>query len=283
MAHGQNEGKYDGILDIRPVTGHCGVEILGLDLSKPLPEEAYAAIRRATADYGVAFFRGQSLTPTDHDRFARHFGPVKKVRFVKTVEGYPHMSEVRKEEQQTTNIGGAWHTDGSFYAEPPTGSILVARELPPVGGDTLFLNMAAVYESLSEGLKATLSRLRAVHSNSGYRFAKSGGGLINTDQDEEKAVHPVVVTHPVNGRKSLYVNAAYTKHFEGWSEAESQPLLQYLYSYARERAEFFCRFHWDEGSVAFWDNITAWHYAANDYQGERRLMHRITFEGEPLA
>jgi len=269
------------LLDIRPVTTHAGAEIAGIDLSRPQPAEVYAAIRRVTADYGVAFFRGQTLTPADHDRLAHHFGKVKKVRFVSTVDGYPHMSEVRKEVDQSRNIGGSWHTDGSFYEAPPMGSILVARELPEIGGDTLFLNMAAVYEALSEGLRETLAGLRAVHSNASYSRA-SGGGLINVDQATERAVHPVVVTHPVNGRKCLYVNSAYTERFEGWSEEESRPLLDYIYQFA-PKAEFFCRFHWEQGSVAFWDNISCWHYATNDYQGERRLMHRITFEGGRLS
>jgi taurine dioxygenase len=229
------------------------------------------------------FFRGQSLTLDQHDAFARKFGETNTVRFVKTVPGYPNMSEVGKEEDGTKNIGGLWHTDGSFQQAPPWGSVLVARELPEWGGDTLFLNMAAVYDALSDGMKATLSKLKAVHTNSGYQD-KSGGDskLINTDKAGDVAVHPVVVTHPVNGRKCLYVNGGYTKHFVGWTEEESRPLLEYIYKFA-QLPEFFCRFHWEEGSVAFWDNITGWHYAVNDYHGQRRLMHRIALKGEPLS
>jgi taurine dioxygenase len=168
------------------------------------------------------------------------------------------------------------------------GSILVARELPPVGGDTLFASMGAAYDALSDGLKETLASLRAVHSSDhiyqpGGYYAKSDLAAEMRGQDlSTRAVHPVVIRHPVTGRKLLYVNGAFTLHFEGWTREESLPLLQYLYQVA-SREEYQCRLHWEPGSVAIWDNRSTWHLAMNDYQGHRRVMHRITLSGEPLA
>jgi taurine dioxygenase len=168
------------------------------------------------------------------------------------------------------------------------GSILYAREVPAVGGDTLFANMYLAYETLSEGLKQTLEGLRAWHS-SRHVFGHGGRAqelqrderVRNPDLATQDAVHPVVVRHPATGRKVLYVNSSFTVRFDGWTEEESRPLLHFLYRHAA-RPEFTCRFQWRAGSIAFWDNRSTWHYAANDYAGERRLMHRITLQGEPL-
>jgi taurine dioxygenase len=169
------------------------------------------------------------------------------------------------------------------------GSILLAREVPPRGGDTLFACMAQAYEALSDGLKKTLEGMRAVHSSRHVFGAKANylqsdirGRLGNTEAATQDAVHPVVVRHPESGRKVLYVNSSFTVRFEGWTAQESAPLLKFLYEHAA-RPEFTTRFVWREGSIAFWDNRATWHYALNDYQGERRLMHRITVEGVPLA
>jgi taurine dioxygenase len=195
---------------------------------------------------------------------------------------------VRKEPTQTTNIGGGWHTDHSYDQVPALGSILLAREIPPRGGDTMFACMAQAYAALSDGLKNTLKGLRAVHSSRHVFGAKSlqsnpdrQGRLVNPDLATQDAVHPVVIRHPETGRDTLYVNSNFTTHFEGWTARESKPLLDFLYQHAA-RPEFQTRFKWEEGSIAFWDNRATWHYALNDYQGERRLMHRITIEGVPL-
>lgn len=169
------------------------------------------------------------------------------------------------------------------------GSILVARNLPETGGDTLFANMYAAYDALSPGLKETLSHMRAFHSTA-HVFGAAGyyqqvdpkNGMKTAQSDMPEATHPVVITHPESGRKALYVNSAFTVCFEGWTPMESKPLLDYLYAHAT-LPEFTCRFQWREGSVAFWDNRATWHYAANDYQGQQRLMHRITIEGSALS
>jgi len=166
------------------------------------------------------------------------------------------------------------------------GSILVARELPSKGGDTLFANVYRAFETLSEGLKKTLRGLNAVHS-SAHRFGTaarkaSGSDLVFHNGDKVGDVlHPVVIRHTLSGREALYVNGDFTLHFEGWSVEDSNPLLEYLYAHVT-RSEFTSRFQWRDGSIAFWDNRATWHSAQNDYQGERRLMHRITVAGCPL-
>jgi taurine dioxygenase len=194
---------------------------------------------------------------------------------------------VRKEPEQTRNIGGNWHTDHSYDQIPALGSVLLAREVPPRGGDTLFACMAKAYDGLSAGLKKTLEGLNAVHSSrhvfGRVQYGRDMEGRIgNPEAATQDAVHPVVIRHPDSGRKVLFVNPGFTTHFEGWTEPESKGLLETLYAHAR-RPDFQTRFQWREGSIAFWDNRATWHYAVNDYQGERRLMHRITIEGVALA
>ena len=269
--------------EVRPTSGALGAELLGIDLSNGLDAEAVADIREAFNEHGVIFFRDQRLTPERHIAFAEHIGPINVNRFFKSMPGYPQIAEVRKEASQTTNIGGGWHTDHSYDQIPALGSILLARAVPPRGGDTMFASMG-----LSEGRKEALKGLRAVHSSRHVFGATSleakpdrKGRLINPGLATQDAVHPVVIRHPETGRPTLYVNATFTLRFEGWTEEESKPLLNFLYQHAA-RPEFQTRFRWEEGSIAFWDNRATWHYALNDYQGERRLMHRITIEGVPL-
>ena len=194
---------------------------------------------------------------------------------------------MRKEPEQKTNIGGGWHTDHSYDAEPAMGSILLARELPEEGGDTLFANMYRAFETLSPGLQRTLEGMNAVHGSSAHlrqkaaatpRTPKARAATATRTRSAQDVIHPVVIKHPLSGRKALYVNPAFTLRFEHWSAEDSKPLLDHLYRHAA-RPEFTCRFRWQEGSIAFWDNRATWHYAANDYHGERRLMHRITVSG----
>jgi len=228
------------------------------------------------------------LTPGQHIAFAERMGPININRFFKTLPDYPQIAEVRKEPAQTTNIGGGWHTDHSYDQIPAMGSILLAREVPSRGGDTMFACMGQAYDALSDGLKRTLKGLRAVHTSRHVFGIKAHQAnperkerFVNAELATQEAVHPVVIRHPETGRHTLYVNASFTTHFEGWTETESKPLLDFLYQHAA-RPEFQTRFRWEEGSIAFWDNRATWHYALNDYQGERRLMHRITLDGVPL-
>lgn len=267
--------------------GVLGAEISGVDLSEPLSDPQIAELRGALNQYGVIFFRDQKLTPEQHISFAERFGPIDINRFFQAAPGYPQIAEVRKEPEQKVNIGGGWHTDHSYDQVPALGSILLARETPPRGGDTMFACMNLAYEALSDGLKKTLENLRAVHSSrhvfgAASAYVKDAGGRLgNTESAVQDAVHPVVLRHPESGKKILYVNPAFTTHFEGWTAQESAPLLAFLYQHAA-RPEFQTRFQWREGSIAFWDNRATWHYAINDYHGARRLMHRITVQGGPL-
>ena len=278
----------DGEIRVRPLSRHVGAEIAGVDLGRPLGNEAFAQICDAFGKYGVVFFREQDLTPEQHVGLAERFGPIDINRFFAHVPDYPMIAEVRKEPEQTRNIGGGWHTDHSYDMAPALGSMLYAREVPPTGGDTMFASMYAAYDALSDGLRATLAGLRAVHSNrhvfGAEAMAKRGdlaGRLRNPELATQDAVHPAVITHPLTGRKALYVNPGFTLRFEGWTAEESKPLLDFLYRHA-VRPEFTCRFQWREGSLALWDNRSTWHFAVNDYQGERRLMHRVTIRGTAL-
>ncbi len=275
-------------IEARPTSGAVGAEILGIDLSKELDNSDVEELRAAFNEYGVIFFRDQNITPEQHIAFAERFGPINVNRFFKAAPGYPQIAEVRKEREQKNNIGGGWHTDHSYDQVPALGSILLAREVPPFGGDTMFASMSHAYEALSDGLKQTLEGLRAVHSSrhvfgAAAQYARGmDDRLGNADSAMQDAIHPVVIRHPDTGRKTLYVNPGFTLHFEGWTAAESKPLLDFLYAHAA-RPEFQTRFRWREGSIAFWDNRATWHFAINDYHGERRLMHRITVEGVPLG
>jgi len=278
-------------LSITPSGGGIGALVDGIDLAHDVSDNLAGMLRQALGDHGVLFFRKQTLSPEQHIALAEQFGAINVNRFFAHVDGYPKIAEVRKEPSQTENIGGGWHTDHSYDQEPAMGSILVARELPERGGDTLFASMYLAFENLSDGLKETLSGLNAVHSSrhafgASARYRKEGsdlaGRLGNPDAATQDAVHPVVIRHPISGRRALYVNPGFTLRFDGWSAQDSAPLLQYLYAQA-VRPENTYRFQWQPGSVAFWDNRATWHYALNDYQGDRRLLHRITIDGEPLA
>jgi taurine dioxygenase len=273
---------------VAPLSPHVGAEIAGVDLARPIADDIFAEIRRAFGQHGVVFFHDQHLSPEQHIAFAERFAAIDINRFFTAVPGYPMIAEVRKEPDQTRNIGGGWHTDHSYDEIPALGSMLYAREVPQSGGDTLFASMYAAYDALSDGMKAMLERLRACHS-SRHVFGAAGralqgdlaGRIGHPELATQDAVHPVVIRHPETGRPALYVNPGFTLRFDGWSEDESLPILDYLYRHA-VRPEFTCRFHWREGSLALWDNRSTWHFAVNDYHGERRLLHRITIQGSPL-
>ncbi|GLS42186.1 TauD/TfdA dioxygenase family protein [Methylobacterium brachythecii] len=282
-------GRAGSSLSITRLGSFVGAEIGGIDLARPLDDATRDAIAEALAEHGVVFFRDQHLTPEEQIAFAERFGRIDVNRFFRPVEGHPQIAEVRKEAHQAANIGSNWHTDHSYDQHPAKGSILLAREVPSLGGDTLFASMYAAYDALSDGLKATLAPLKSLHSSrhvfgSESRSLASNdlkGRIINPEAATQDAVHPVVITHPDSGRKALYVNPNFTLRIEGWTEAESAALLGYLYEHAR-KPEFAFRFRWQPGSIAFWDNRATWHLALNDYHGERRLMHRITIAGSAL-
>ncbi len=278
-------------LTITPLEG-AGAEITGLDLSE-LDAAGFDAVKAAFADYGVIFFRDQSITEDEHIALARRFGPINVNRFFAAHPDHPEIALVAKEPDQKDNLGGGWHTDHSYDREPAMGSILVARELPPKGGDTLFASMYAAYDALSEEMKERIAGLKAVHSakhifgsaeDTVYKRSDVGSGRVgNTGAADEleDVVHPVVITHPLSGRNALYVNPAFTIRIEGVDDETSRTLLMELYAHCMNM-DFAHRFEWRPGSIAFWDNRATWHWAMNDYHGHRRVMHRITLEGGPL-
>ncbi len=273
---------------MRPVSANTGMEILDVDLREPLSDAAFGEIRRALNDWGVIFFRGQKLEPAHHLAFAKRFGAVPPAEFLETVPGFPEVGLIKKEPAETRNVGGQWHSDHSFDPVPPLGSVLYAKELPERGGDTMFANMATAYDALSDGLKATLETLRVVHSKANAATADAraerqpDAALMKkfSELTHRQHAHPLVARHPDTGRKVLFVNRNYASHIDGWTVAESRPLLDYLLDLAY-RPENVCRWRWEPGTVAMWDNRTANHYALNDYHGERRLMHRIVVAGSP--
>ncbi|KAK5199020.1 hypothetical protein LTR99_001059 [Exophiala xenobiotica] len=275
-------------ISIQRIAGSIGAEIHDVDLALDLPENPglVQEIREAFLEHQVIFFRNQDhLDPESFLTFTSHFGKPVEYPFVKGIDGFPTIIQVLKQEHETINFGGIWHSDTSYFAEPPLASVLLAtKEVPPFGGDTLFANQYAAYESLSDGLKDTLSSLKAVATSAKADASKTREDRIrdsgnSTAKETLEAVHPVVRTHPETGRKALYVNVAHTSHFEGWTEDESAPLLKFLFNH-QIKPELTCRFRWKAGSIAFWDNRCVQHNPINDYHGFRRRMLRITLAGD---
>jgi len=271
-------------LDVRPIAGALGAEIHGINLASELDSGTVAAIRRAFLDHLVIFFRDQELPPERFLAFARRLGTPVEYPLVKGIDGYPEIIRVAKLEDETVNFGGIWHSDTTYLEAPPMGTMLVAREVPPIGGDTLFANMYLAYETLSGGMKRLLEELKGISTSVKADATRTREDRIKSDpttqsRHEFVAEHPVVRTHPETGRKALYVNVAHTVRFAGMTEAESAPILGYLFQH-QVRPEFTCRFAWRAGSLAFWDNRATQHNPVNDYHGYRRVMHRITLAGD---
>lgn len=274
-------------MEFTPMAPQCGVEVSGVSLASCSDEEM-DAIRQAIYEQGVAVFRDQDFSPEDHIKFGRRWGGIDVNNYFPLQEEFNEIAIVKKDPDQQTNIGGAWHTDHSYDQIPAMGSVLVARHLPPSGGDTMWAHMGAAYESLSDELKAEIEGLEAFHTaDHVYKedglYAQTDMGKSLRGQDlKTGAVHPVVIRHPQTGRKMLYVNTAFTIHFVGQTREESLPLLQRLCDAALTETNQ-CRLQWRPGTIAIWDNRTTWHNAINDYQGHYREMHRITLSGEALA
>ena len=277
------------LIDVIPLSGALGAEVHGVDLADKLSGDLLDEIRQACVENLVIFFRNQALSPEQHMAFGRHFGALHTNSFFPTVQGYKQIQLVAKGETDTRNIGDVWHSDVPYEASPPLGSVLYCHEAPPFGGDTMFANMYLAYETLSASLRSTLRQLRAVNSgkvafgkrniSSEMTEANKSMRFTYSQDAEQEAIHPVVRTHPETGRDALYINKVHTMKFEGWTEQESKPLLDFLHTH-QARPEFTCRFNWQPGSLAFWDNRCTHHNAINDYQGYRRLMHRITVLGD---
>jgi len=266
--------------------GFVGAIISNVDLRQTQDAETYAEIRRAYDAHGVIFFRDQPLTPKQFLELGRRLGQPGITNAQPHVDDLPEVTVLTKEADRTSGYGDVWHVDQSFREEPVRGTILQAVDMPPYGGDTLFLSAAAAFDALPESLKAMLRTLNAVHTRSWFthgdkfrdaRKQAKTSAFLNLDGSsklDDVAIHPVVTRHPNTGREVLFVNPGYTARFEGWSEGESAPLLKQLFDHCQQ-PEFQCRFKWGVGDIAYWDNWQVWHYAVNDYQGHRREMQRM--------
>ena len=271
---------------VRPIAGACGAEIDGVRIGGEIDDATIADIRRALNQHGVVFFRDQHFDAEQHKAFARRFGEIFIHPNYRGMQEDDEIVMIRREPGDRHIVGEDWHTDTTMVAAPPLGAILYAIEVPPYGGDTCFAHQGAAYDALSPGMKRLLDGLRAVHTDRMVAGPQAGRNAYRSTKVREDdawretvGTHPVVRTHPETGRKMLFVNAAYTVGFAGMTEAESRPLLDYLLEHGH-RPEFTCRFRWDNGSVAFWDNRAVKHLAVHDAGPFRRLMRRVQIAGD---
>jgi taurine dioxygenase len=269
---------------IRQIAGALGAELQGVDLTQPLTADLQQAVRAALLRHQVIFFRDQNLSTGQFMRFAQALGQPIEYPFVKGLDGFPCVIEVKKLEQEKVNFGGIWHSDTTYLEQPPMGSMLLAKEVPPYGGDTLFANQYMAWETLSDTMKSLLNGLVGISSSSKADVSKTREDRIKSDGKENApkeylAHHPLVRTHPETGRKALYVNGAHTSGIVGMTEAESMPILNFLFQH-QVKPEFTCRFVWQAHSLAVWDNRCTQHNPVNDYHGFRRVMQRITLAGD---
>ncbi len=276
--------KESHSMKFRQIAGALGAEISGIDLTKGVSAELAADIRKVFLDHQVIFLRNQNLTPLQFLVFARAMGEPIEYPFVKGLEGFPDIIEVKKLEHEKVNFGGIWHSDTTYLDVPPMGSMLLSREVPPYGGDTLFANQYLAYESLSSTMKNLLDGLTGISSSAKADVSKTREDRIKSDgkeaaSQELRAEHPVVRTHPETGRKALYVNVAHTAGIKGMTDEESASILNFLFVH-QVKPEFTCRFAWDANAIALWDNRCAQHNPINDYHGFRRVMQRITLKGD---
>jgi len=269
-------------IEVCPIAGALGAEVRGVDVARALDDAVVAEIRRAFLEHCVIFLRDQHLTPHALLAFALRFGAPMEYPQLKGLPECPLVTPVVKLEHERVNFGGIWHSDTSYLERPPMASMLYALEVPPYGGDTLFANQYLAYETLSEGLRQALDALTGINSSLKAEASRTREDALRAAGVENKVLqgeHPVVRTHPETGRKALYVNVGHTARFKGWTEEESAPLLEYLFAH-QVRPELTCRFRWEPGSLAFWDNRCAQHNPVNDYHGYRRVMHRVTLAGD---
>ena len=273
-----------GIGNIRPLSGHIGAEIAGLDLRR-VGDDQVGALRQALLDHQVLFFPAQhDMGPNDLCDFAARFGTIDPPH--PALERHPDNENVFLVQQHIGKHNEIWHSDVTFDREPPMGSVLRAVELPPYGGDTLFASMYAAWETLDPRLQRAIEGLEAIHDGSvnftTYLFdppqPDAEGRLARMKAEKPGAVHPLVVRHPETGRKALYINRAFVVRILGVTEIVSRNLIDLLCEHA-EQASLQVRWRWSEGDIAFWDNRCTLHYAANDYFGHTRTMHRVTLKG----
>ena len=270
-------------LTLAPLTPTIGAEVSGVDLSRPLEAGEVAALRQALLDWKVIFFRDQDITTDQHLAFARLFGELETHPFAPSKPGYPEVLAITHN-RESRGRENTWHSDVTWRLQPSLGSILRAIEVPPVGGDTLFADMYAAYDGLSDEVKAKIDGAVAIHDFTHFREGMRRRGKTEDeieafDKAYPRPHHPVVRTHPETGRKGIYVNAGFTVAIEGMDKDESDALLAHLYAQAAI-PEYQCRFRWEVNSIAFWDNRSSQHYAASDYWPAVRRMERVTIIGD---
>ena len=271
-------------MKIKRIAGALGAEIIGLDLTQSLSSDLTKEIREVFLKNSVIFLRNQRLTSQQFMNFATAMGEPIQYPFVKGFDDFPQIIEVKKLEHEKVNFGGVWHSDTTYLEKPPMGSMLLSKEIPPYGGDTLFACQYAAYESLSDTMQRLLEGLQGINSSAKADVSKTREDRIKPDGNESlpksfSSSHPVVRTHPETGRKALFINTAHTTGIEGLTDKESASLLSFLFEH-QVKPEFTCRWVWEPDALAFWDNRCAQHNPINDYHGFRRVLHRITLQGD---
>jgi len=271
-------------MDIQPIAGALGAEIAGVDLRDPISPALAAQLRAAFLQHKVIFLRRQPLTPAQFLRFAEAFGTPIEYPFVKGIEGFPMIIEVKKLEHEKVNFGGIWHSDTTYLHEPPMGSMLLSKEVPPYGGDTMFASQYAAYDALSPTMKRLLDGLVGIASSAKADVSKTREDRIKSDGTEEakkeyRAEHPVVRTHPETGERTLFVNPGFTSYIKGLARDESAMLLHFLYAHST-KPEHTVRYHWTAGDLAFWDNRATQHAVVGDYGDQHRVIQRVTLRGD---
>jgi len=281
--------KQYAFIEAQPIAGALGAEISGVDLAKDLPDPVLDEIRTALLDHLVIFFRDQRLAPEQQLAFARRWGEIHLHPFMEGMPDHPEILEIVKRPTDKRNFGGSWHTDQMFSPKPAMGTILYAKQVPSAGGDTMFTNQCLAFEMLSPGMQRLCEGLRTVCYGDGFKkyggksrkefYADKIGMKVKDPGDvQTTSVHPLVRTHPETGRKVLYIGG-HVQHFENMTDEESRPIIDFLMRHST-KPEFTCRFRWETGSLAFWDNRCTQHFAINDYPEETRIMHRITVCGD---
>lgn len=270
-------------IEISPLSAALGAEIRGVNLAEPLSRDTRTEILEALGQYVVLFFRDQNLSCAQHYAFASNFGPPIEHPFTKGLDDWPEIIEIVRSPGEPYNWDSKFHSDLMFLEEPPMGASLYALEIPPYGGDTVFVNMFLAYETLSDGMKDLLSGVRGVNESGSPSNYSTPGAMAGKEGEPMSASHPVVRSHAATGRKALYVSPGFTRRFENMTVEESRPIVDYLCRHAL-RPEFSCRFRWSAGALAVWDNRVSLHRAVPDFFGEvdrhRRVMHRVTIGGD---
>ncbi|MES2894956.1 MAG: TauD/TfdA family dioxygenase [Pseudomonadota bacterium] len=274
---------------VTPQETGFGARIEGVDLSRPLPPAVLATVKAAWAKHSVVAFPGQPLSLEALEAFTQTIGPFGVDPFIAPMPGHPNVLELRREPDETaTNFGAGWHSDWSFQKTPPAATLLRSQVIPPVGGDTLFADCSRAYEALSPVMKKMLEGVRAIHSASraygtqgvfAKESAKRTMEIIVSPEADKTLTHPLVRTHPVTGRKALFVSPVYTVGIEGMAVAESQAILGFLFAHIVQE-QFVYRHRWEKDMLLMWDNRCTVHFAEGGYDGHLRVMHRTTVAGE---